>query len=302
MGAFLVGFALLISACGQDPAAETPPTTVAPATTNTVVATTTSAPETTTTTPEMEPAPIDVVARLPDAAALQDGVWAAVLFQQALQCIPADVDLVSGTPADCAQSVIFAGEQPGDVIGEKVPVWLVRWPVLGYAIANRSLTVGLLRSLPTVTETTSQTYTESADGSTRVTGILPDGGEYVIEVAEVTSIDLPTEMTGEMVALSDLTGVWESATHVLRIDQGGSYELFELGPGGNTTATGLVGFVALQDGLLIFPSAAGPPCSGETGVYFGEMVDEKLQLRAVDEPCPLREESFEGRWSLSSTG
>ena len=293
-GLFLV-CALFLAACGQDPAAETTSTTAAPVTTSTVVATTTSA-------PEMEPAPIDVIARLPGEATLQDGVWAAVLFQQALECIPVDVDLATGSPADCAQTVIFAGKEPGDVVGQEVPVWLVRWPVLGYAIVNESLTVDLLRSLPTVTETTAQTYTGSADGITQVTGLLPEGGEYVIEAAEATSIDLPAEATGEMVALSDLTGTWESATHELRIDEGGSYELFALGPNGTTTATGLVGFIALQDGLLIFPSAAGPPCSGETGVYFGEMVDEELQLGAVDEPCSLRQEAFEGPWSLSSTG
>lgn len=290
----------MIPACGESPTAATSTTTsttIAPTTTSTAAVTTT-----TSTVPELEAAPVDVVARLPNQEALQDGIWAVVMFQQAVDCIPPDADLATASPADCDTPVIFAGGESGELVGEGVPVWLVRSPVLAYAMANGSVTVERLRSLPTLLETTSATYTESADGRLEVTGLLPDGGEYLIEVAEATTIDLPRETTGEMVALPDLTGMWESENHALRIDQGGSYELFELEDDGSTSATDLVGFVAMQDGLLIFPSAAGPPCAGETGVYFGEMVEEVLRLAAVDEPCQFRSTAFGTEWSLSSEG
>lgn len=284
-------------ACGEDPAVETTPTTTPQTTTTTTVATTT------TTVPDREPAPIDVIARLPDEAALQDGVWAAVVFQLALECIPATADLATETPADCHQPVIFTVDGSDELIGENVPVWLVRWPVLAYAMANGSMTRESLGSLPSLLETTSDTYMEGADGTLEVTGRLPDGGEYLVEVGEATTIDVPPEMTGESVALSELTGSWESDTHVLQVDDGGSYELLELEPDGSTSGTDLFGFIALQDGLLIFPAAASPgPCSGETGVYFGELRDEELYLAAVDEPCALRQEAFEAPWSLPSAG
>ena len=258
---------------------------------------------TTTTVLEREPAPIDVVAWLPDEATLQDGVWAAVVFRQALECVPAAADLATETPADCDQPVIFTVDGSDELIGENVPVWLVRWPVLAYAMGNGSVTRERLGSLPSLLETTSGSYSEGVDGTLEVTGRLPDGDEYLIEVGATTTIDMPPEMTGLPVALSDLTGVWESDTHVLQVDDGGTYELLELTPNGSTSSTDLFGFIALQDGLLIFPAGASPgPCSGETGVYFGEVRDEELHLAAVDEPCALRQEAFEADWSLPSGG
>ena len=272
-----------------------PPTTPQPTTTAMVT--------TTTTVPVSEPAPIDAVAWLPDEATLQDGVWAVVVFRQSLECVPPTADLATETPADCDQPVIFTVDGSDELIGEEVPVWLVRWPVLAYAMANGPVTRESLGSLPSLLETTSDSYSEGADGTLVVTGRLPDGDEYLIEVGEATTIDVPPEMTGEPVALSDLTGNWESDTHVLQVEDGGTYELFELGPDGSKSSTGLFGFIALQDGLLIFPAGASPgPCSGETGVYFGEVRDADLYLAAVDEPCALRQEAFEAPWSLPSTG
>ncbi|HSJ84735.1 MAG TPA: hypothetical protein VLA91_13040 [Acidimicrobiia bacterium] len=274
---------------------ETTPTTTPQTTTTTVVTTT-------TTVPEREPAPVDVVAWLPDEATLQDGVWAVVVFRQSLECIPAAADLATETPADCDHPVIFTVDGSDELIGENVPVWLVRWPVLAYAMANGSVTRESLGSLPSLLETTSDSYSEGADGSLEVTGRLP-GGEYLVEVDEATMIDVPLDVTVEPVALSDLTGMWESETHVLQVDDGGTYELLELRPDGSTRGTDLFGFIALQDGLLIFPAGASPgPCSGETGVYFGEVRDGELYLAAVDEPCALRQEAFEAPWSLPSAG
>jgi len=95
------------------------------------------------------------------------------------------------------------------------------------------------------------------------------------------------------VALSDLVGRWESKAYSLVFDEGGSYELFERAAGGTETPTGVIGFVALQDGQLIFATSANPnPCPGETGVYEGELMGEELYLSVVDEPCNYREEAF----------
>jgi len=275
---------------------ETTATTTPQTTTTTVVTST-------TTVPEREPAPIDAVAWLPDEATLQDGVWAVVIFQQSLECIPASADLATATPGDCDQPVIFTVDGSDELIGENVPVWLMRWPALAYVMANGPVTRESLGSLPGLLKTTSDSYREGADGTLEVTGRLPDGGEFLVEVGEATTIDMPPELTGEPVALSDLTGTWESETHVLQVDDGGSYELLELRPDGSTSETDLFGFIALQDGLLIFPAGASPgPCSGETGVYFGEVRDGELYLAAVDEPCALRREAFEAPWSLPSAG
>jgi hypothetical protein len=285
-----------MSACGQDPAVETSSTTTPQSTTTTVVTTTTMV-------PEREPAQVDALAWLPNEAILQDGVWAVVVFYQSLECIPASADLATETPEDCDQPVIFTVDGSDELIGENVPVWLMRWPVLAYAMADGPLTRESLSSLPGLLETTSDSYREGGDGTLEVTGRLPDGGEYVVEVGEATTIDLPPDSTGEPVALSELTGTWESETHVLQVDDGGSYELLKLSPDGSTSGTDLFGFIAVQDELLIFPAGASPgPCSGETGVYFGEVREGELYLAAVDEPCPLRREAFEAAWSLPSAG
>ena len=103
--------------------------------------------------------------------------------------------------------------------------------------------------------------------------------------------------------LSDLVGRWESDANSLVFDEGGSYELFERDAGGTDTATGVIGFVALQDGRLIFATSANPnPCPGETGVYDGELVGEALHLSVVDEPCDFRDEAFAFPFTRSSSG
>jgi len=100
----------------------------------------------------------------------------------------------------------------------------------------------------------------------------------------VTTYSTTTEPpAARPVALSDLVGRWESDTNSLVFDEGGSYELFERDADGTETPTGVIGFVALQDGQLIFATSANPnPCPGETGVYDGELVGEELQLSVVD--------------------
>ncbi|MGH8873254.1 MAG: hypothetical protein ACRDWS_14930 [Acidimicrobiia bacterium] len=286
----LIG-ALLIAACGEEPAAETAPES------------TTTIPTTTTSAPAGLPAEVTTIARMPEGESLQDGSWAAIVFHQPLDCIPPDADL--GTrPAECETPVIFMTGGSEDVFGREVPVWLVRRPVLDYALANGPSTMERLRSLPTLVETISESYTERPDGRLEITGELPGGGDYAIEVAQTTTtIEIQPEMGGEAVVLSDLTGRWESETHVLQVDEGGSYELFELEADGSTVETGVFGFIALQDGMLIFATSANPgPCPGETGVYFGEMWEEELHLAAVDEPCAFRERAFGSPWSLSSDG
>ena len=108
-----------------------------------------------------------------------------------------------------------------------------------------------------------------------------------------TTSPATTEPAGRPVVLSDLVGRWESEANALVFDEGGSYELFELDTDGVQSPTGVIGFVALQDGHLIFATSANPnPCPGETGVYDGELVGEELHLSVVDEPCDFREEAF----------
>jgi hypothetical protein len=225
------------------------------------------------------------------------------VFRQDLDCVALDADLAIAPPVDCETPVLFIGDEPDEVVGEKVPVWLVRWPVLAYALANGPATIEALRRLPTLVETTSETYLESQDGSLEIEGRLPGGGRYLVEVSEITRFDLPAEMGGEPLALSDLTGSWESDNGALRIDDGGGYELTGIGPDGTPNEPGVFGFVAVQDGLLVFPAAADPGlCSGETGVFFGELGEETLDLFVVDDPCTFRAETLEAAWSLSSDG
>lgn len=95
------------------------------------------------------------------------------------------------------------------------------------------------------------------------------------------------------VALSDLVGRWESEANSIVFDEGGSYELFELDADATESPTGVIGFVALQDGQLIFATSANSnPCPGETGVYDGALVGEILHLSVVEDPCAFREEAL----------
>ncbi len=116
-----------------------------------------------------------------------------------------------------------------------------------------------------------------------------------------TTITSTTSPPARPVALSDLVGRWESEANSLVFDEGGSYELFELDAGGTESPTGVIGFVALQDGQLIFATSANPnPCPGETGVYDGELVGEVLHLTVVEDPCAFREEAFAAPFSRVS--
>lgn len=291
----LISVAVVISACAEEQAE--PPSTTSTSTTSTSTTTSTT---TTTTVPET-PADIESVALLPDETTLQDGVWAAILFRQPLECIPGETDLTAAGPAECEASVLFEGERPGELIGDEVPVWLVRWPVISYALNNGITMLEEIRRLPTVIETVSEDYNET-EGEIRVRGPIPDMGDYRIDVVgEETMLRTPFSV-GEEISLSTLTGDWDTGGHLLRVDEGGSYELFEIVDADSVEETGLFGFVALQDGLLILPSAAGPPCSGETGVYYAEGGGTGLRVKAVDEPCEFRSEALEGSWSLTSSG
>ena len=125
----------------------------------------------------------------------------------------------------------------------------------------------------------------------------------VTTVATTSPATTTEPPTGRPVVLSDLVGRWESAAHSLAFDEGGSYELFEIDVDGTETPTGVIGFVALQDGQLIFATSANPnPCPGETGVYEGELVGDELHLSVVDEPCTYREEVFASPFTRTSSG
>jgi hypothetical protein len=289
---------LLVAACGQ--AAEPTATSTSSTVTTTTSTTVTTIGTTTTTTPTA--AEVDAVALFPDEATLQDGTWAAIVFRQALECIPEETDLLAGEPVPCETPVLFEGESPGALSGTEVPVWLIRWPVISYAESNGLTALGQIRQLPTLIETSAETYIEE-DGAITMSGSISDMGAYEIETADgETGFTIPFE-AGPEVPLAELIGTWETGGHLLRVDEGGSYELFETAVGGGEEATGVFGFVALQDGLLVFVTSAEPgPCSGDTGVYFAERIGAGLRVAPVDEPCGFRAEAFGGKWSLSSVG
>ena len=125
-------------------------------------------------------------------------------------------------------------------------------------------------------------------------------------VTTVTTVDTTIPSTTappaeQPVALSDLVGRWESEANSIVFDEGGSYELFELDADATEAPTGVIGFVALQDGQLIFATSANPnPCPGETGVYDGALVGEILHLSVVEDPCAFREEAFAAPFSPDS--
>ena len=143
--------------------------------------------------------------------------------------------------------------------------------------------------------------------------IVASCGETTVDETTTSSTSVTTLATtspttteplvARPVALSDLVGRWESEANSLVFDEGGSYELFEIDADGTETPTGVIGFVALQDGQLIFATSANPnPCPGETGVYEGELVGEELHLSVVDEPCDFRDEAFAFPFTRSSSG
>lgn len=294
----LIGLVITGIACGVDQGETS--TTTATSTSATTGPTTTST--TTTTTIPATPAEIEEVALLPDEGSLHDGVWAAILFRQPLGCLPDDIDLVTAEPVECETPVLFEGETPDELIGEDVPVWLIRWPVMSYALGNGITTLDETRGLPTVIETVSEDYHET-ETEIRVTGTISGMGGYEIEVVgKEPRLQTPFSV-GEEISLSGLTGDWETGRHLLRVEEGGSYELFEVIDAESVEETGVFGFIALQDGLLIFTTSANPgPCPGETGVYYGEWVGTGIRSKAVDEPCQLRSEALEGRWSLRPPG
>jgi len=291
-----VAIVVLMVACGEAEPATTTTSTV-PTTTSTTVTTIG-----TTTTTTLTAAQVDSVALFPDEAMLQDGTWAAIVFRQALECIPEDTDLLAGEPVRCETPVLFDGESPGALTGTEVPVWLIRWPVISYAEGNGLTALGQIRELPTLIETSAVTFIED-DGAISLSGPIPDLGEYAIETTDgETRFFVPFE-AGPEVPLAEMIGSWETGGHLIRVDEGGSYELFETPDGGEEETTGVFGFVALQDGLLIFVTSAEPgPCSGDTGVYFAERIGSGLRVAAVDEPCGFRAEAIGGDWSLSSAG
>jgi hypothetical protein len=120
----------------------------------------------------------------------------------------------------------------------------------------------------------------------------------VVATSSTTTVPTP----GRPVALSDLVGRWESESNAMTFDEGGSYELFEIDGDGAETPTGVIGFVALQGGQLVFATSANPnPCPGQTGIYDGELVGEILHLSLVEDPCGFREEAFASPFSPVST-
>ncbi len=143
--------------------------------------------------------------------------------------------------------------------------------------------------------------------------IVVSCGETTVEETTTSSKSVTTVATiapttteppvARPVVLSDLVGRWESEANSLVFDEGGSYELFEIDADGTETPTGVIGFVALQDGNLIFATSANPnPCPGETGVYEGVLVGEELHLSVVDEPCNYREAAFAIPFTRTSSG
>jgi hypothetical protein len=223
------------------------------------------------------------------------------VFHQALDCVPETADLVTDLPRPCETPVLFSDDGSATIMGVDVPVWLIRWPVLAHAVADGSTTIEELRTLPTLQETTADVYVESGDGTVEIGGRLPGGGSYAVEVADATSFEILADTAGEPLTLPELTGRWASDGHLLEIDEGGSYELFESGAGGSVTETGVFGFVAVQDGLFVFVTSTDPgPCPGDSGVYYGEMTGPTMNLHPVDETCVFRESVFDSSWSPSS--
>lgn len=120
----------------------------------------------------------------------------------------------------------------------------------------------------------------------------------VVSTSSTTTVPPPRPP----VTLSDLVGRWESESNAMTFDEGGSYELFEREGDGTETPTGVIGFVALQGGQLVFATSANPnPCPGQTGIYDGELVGETLQLSLVEDPCGFRELAFASPFSRVST-
>jgi hypothetical protein len=120
----------------------------------------------------------------------------------------------------------------------------------------------------------------------------------VVTTSSTTTLPPPARP----VALSDLVGRWESQSNAMTFDEGGSYEIFDLDGDGTETPTGVIGFVALQGGHLVFATSANPnPCPGQTGIYDGELDGEILNLSLVEDPCGFREEAFAAPFSRIST-
>ena len=95
--------------------------------------------------------------------------------------------------------------------------------------------------------------------------------------------------------LTDLSGIWENESVVLRVNDAGDYLVLADGGDADQVLTG--GFVARNEAHFIFVTGVGGDCPGQSGIYEAAIASEALTLTVVDDPCAARATWFASPFS-----
>jgi hypothetical protein len=113
-----------------------------------------------------------------------------------------------------------------------------------------------------------------------------------------TSIVDSSSSTTEVVVLSDLVGDWENGEWFLQIADDAFYQVLEESTSDPDDPL-MSGFLA-RDGVNVnFVTDIYGDCAGQTGVYEVLLIDARLMLILVDDPCELRATRFVDPWERS---
>ena len=109
-----------------------------------------------------------------------------------------------------------------------------------------------------------------------------------------SAVDSSSTTTGEVV-LSDLVGEWGNGEWFLQIADDGLYQVLEE-PTSDPNDPLMGGFLARDGANVNFVTDVYGECAGQTGVYEVLLVDARLTLILVDDPCESRATRFVEPW------
>jgi hypothetical protein len=104
--------------------------------------------------------------------------------------------------------------------------------------------------------------------------------------------------TTDQVVLNDLVGDWENGEWFLQVADDGSYRVLE-DRSSDPDDPLMSGFLARDGADVNFVTDIYGECAGQTGVYEVLLIDARLMLILVDDPCELRATRFVDPWERS---
>ncbi|HET7845994.1 MAG TPA: hypothetical protein VFL72_00760 [Acidimicrobiia bacterium] len=110
-----------------------------------------------------------------------------------------------------------------------------------------------------------------------------------------TSVVDNSSTTTEGVVLSDLVGDWGNGEWFLQIADDGLYQVLET-PTSDPNDPLMGGFLARDGAKVNFVTDIYGECAGQTGVYEVLLVDARLTLILIDDPCEFRATRFVEPW------